>query len=135
MKSWTLAAVAAAALLAWMRPGAAQTAARPDSPRSDSPHAAPAGPPIRESRPGLTARARVRPDAARHLALARYPGGQIVDELLVERQKRLLYDFTIRPAGNNAPREVLVNAATGQVIGVRRNAPAIPRAALVPRGA
>ncbi|MDB4947676.1 MAG: hypothetical protein JWM27_325 [Gemmatimonadetes bacterium] len=78
----------------------------------------PPGPPIRESRPGLAARAPVRPAAARRLALARYPGARIVTEVLRERGRRLMYVFGLRLEGSPRALEVLVDAATGRVIGI-----------------
>jgi uncharacterized membrane protein YkoI len=80
----------------------------------------PARPPIRESRPGLVARAPVQPVQARRLALSRYPGSRIVAEVLRERGRRLMYVFSLRVDGSPRTLEVLVDAATGRVIGVPR---------------
>jgi uncharacterized membrane protein YkoI len=81
----------------------------------------PAPAPIRESRPGLVARAPVQPAQARRLALARYPGARIADEVLRERGRRLMYVFSLRVDGSPRTLEVLVDAANGRVIGVPRD--------------
>jgi hypothetical protein len=77
-----------------------------------------AEPPLRESRPGLSADASVRPDSARRLALRRYPGAVVASEMLRERGQRMTYVFTLRMDATGRTLEVLVDAGNGRVIAV-----------------
>lgn len=80
--------------------------------------------PVKESTPGLAAKARISGDSAEAIALARVPGGTIKEaEIEVERH-RLIYSFDVKVAGQEGITEVNVDARTGAVVGVSHEGPA-----------
>jgi uncharacterized membrane protein YkoI len=81
---------------------------RPDRSRSPLP-------PLKESKPGLEARAAVKTDSATTLAMRNVSAGRVLSRAIEERGNQLVYLFRIRPNGK-AVREVWINAMTGAVI-------------------
>lgn len=77
---------------------------------------------VSESRPGLTAQAKVGMEDARKAALASYANGEVVGSKLERRGGKLVYVFRIRPAGQKRVRVVMVDANTGTVVASRRSA-------------
>ena len=73
--------------------------------------------PLKESKPGLLARANVKPAAAEKTATARVHG-KIVSEELEEEHALLVYSFDIRVPKHAGIEEVQVNAMTGAIVSV-----------------
>ena len=73
---------------------------------------------LREEKAGLLARAKVSESQARALALARVPGGRVVDAEIEEEDGRLIYSFDLAVDGREGVTEVEIDATTGDVIGV-----------------
>lgn len=71
---------------------------------------------IKEDKAGLWTRARLAPDSAIKIALARVPGGTISDAELEEEDGRLIYSFEIKVAGKSGEEEVHIDATTGDVV-------------------
>ena len=81
--------------------------------------------PIKEEKPGLLARATVRPDSARAIALrAVARGGKIAAAEIEEEGGKLVYSFDIKIPRKKGIDEVLVDAMTGKVAGVEHEGPA-----------
>lgn len=73
---------------------------------------------VKEDRPGLLARARIRPEAALGIALARVPGGRVREAEIEIERRRLVYSFELEVPGTKALREVIVDAGSGAVLAV-----------------
>jgi uncharacterized membrane protein YkoI len=71
---------------------------------------------LREDKPGLLARAKLTPDQARALALARVPGGRILDGEIEEEDGRLVYSFDLAVDGQPGVMDVEIDAMTGEVL-------------------
>ncbi len=78
---------------------------------------------MKEEKPGLMARARITPDSARKLALARVPKGKITEEELEEENGKLVFSFDITVPGKTGVDEVLINAVTGVVVSKTHESP------------
>ncbi|GLC25402.1 PepSY domain-containing protein [Roseisolibacter agri] len=76
---------------------------------------------LREDTPGLLARATVSEATARAAALARVPGGQVLEAELEEEDGVLLFAYDIRTADGRTVMDVEVDAATGRVLRVVRD--------------
>lgn len=83
---------------------------------------------IAEARPGLLARAKVAPEAARKAALSRVPEGRITKGEIEEENGRLVYSFELKADGRQGIEEVLVDATTGDVASLQHESPARERA-------
>jgi peptidase YpeB-like protein len=70
---------------------------------------------LREESPGLLARARVKEVEARALALARVPGGRVVDAEIEEEDGRLVYSYDLELDGEPGLMGVEIDAMTGAV--------------------
>ncbi len=86
-------------------------------------NAAAAQAPFKEEKPGLMARARITPDSARKLALARVPNGKIAEEELEEENGKLVFSFDITVAGKTGVDEVQINALTGALVSRTHESP------------
>lgn len=73
---------------------------------------------MKEEKPGLLAKATIRPDAARAaaLALALVPKGRIAEQEIEIERGKLAYSFDIKVPGRSGIDEVLIDAKTGAVI-------------------
>jgi uncharacterized membrane protein YkoI len=71
---------------------------------------------VKEAKAGLLAQATVAPDSAQRLALGRVPGGEITQAELNEENGKLVYSFDIKVAGQDATKEILVDAKSGAVM-------------------
>ncbi len=89
------------ALLILAHPVAAQTMAR-----------------LKEESPGLLAKAKVTPDSALKVALARVPGAKLKAREIEEEHGKLVYSFDLMIPGKSGIEEVQVDALTGAVVGV-----------------
>jgi len=78
-------------------------------------------PPLKEMRPGLEAKAKVRTDAATTTAMAAVPDGAVETRTIEERGGRLIYAFRIRTA-DKSPHDVIVDAMTGKIVPMRKSA-------------
>ena len=109
-------------------PRPTQQSARPATP--------PARPVVAEERPGMLRRAKVTPDSAMTIALARVPGGRIQKAEIEQEDGKLIYTFDIKVPGRRGIREINVDAMTGAVVGTEDEedpAPAAPAATPAPR--
>lgn len=61
------------------------------------------------------ASARVKPDSAQRLALARVPGGRVTSAELEEEGGRVTYEFIVLERGEQSIAEVEVDAQTGKI--------------------
>lgn len=77
---------------------------------------------VKEGKPGLLARAKVPPDSAQRIALAKVPGGTVADGIIDEVEGKLVYAFTIKTDAKPVDR-VHVDAMTGAVLRVKREEP------------
>ncbi|MEP7380663.1 MAG: PepSY domain-containing protein [Gemmatimonadota bacterium] len=80
--------------------------------------------PMKEEKPGLLAKAKITPDAARSTALARIKGGAIKEEEIEQEDGKLVFSFDIAVAGKTGIEEVLVDAVTGKIVSVEHESPA-----------
>ena len=78
---------------------------------------------MKEDKPGQLALAKVTPDAARKIALARVPKGTISEEGIEKEKGKLLYSFDIKVPGKRGVEEILVDALTGTVISHEHETP------------
>ena len=78
---------------------------------------------MKEEKPGLMTRAKITPDSARKLALARVPKGKIEEEELEEEHGKLVFSFDIQVAGKTGVEEVQINALTGALVSKRHESP------------
>ncbi|OLC88972.1 MAG: hypothetical protein DMD38_11330 [Gemmatimonadetes bacterium] len=67
----------------------------------------------------LVAKAKISEDSARAIALKRVPG-DVQGVTLAKMKTRLVYTFKVQRKGRPGLTDVQVNAASGHVIGVRR---------------
>lgn len=79
--------------------------------------------PMKEEKAGLLAQAKVAPDAARKIALARVPSGRIKSEEIEVEDGKLAYSFDIAVSGKPGVEEILVDAKTGAVISQSHETP------------
>jgi uncharacterized membrane protein YkoI len=75
----------------------------------------PSVPPLREMRPGLEAKAKVKADSATKMALDAMPKGTIESRTIEERGGRLIYAFGMR-AADKTTHDVIVDAMTGKIV-------------------
>lgn len=73
---------------------------------------------IAEDKAGLWAKATLPADSAVKIALARVPGGKVIDAELEEEDGRLIYSFVVKIEGKEGAEEVHVDARTGEVVKV-----------------
>jgi Peptidase propeptide and YPEB domain len=76
------------------------------------------GPPVKEEKPGLRAKATVKLEAARLVAQRRVPLGRIVKAEIEEEKGRLVYSFDFKTKAVGGIDEVTVDACTGEVVSV-----------------
>jgi len=72
-------------------------------------------PPLKEMRPGLEAKAKIKADPATATGLATVPNGSLQSRTIEERGGRLIYAFRIQAADKKV-RDVMVDAMTGKVL-------------------
>ena len=70
----------------------------------------------------LLAQVKVSEDSARGLAFTRVPGGSVQALLLHRERGKLIWSFTIRPAGKPGTVEVNVSALDGRIMKVEQKA-------------
>lgn len=73
---------------------------------------------MKEEKPGLLAQAKITPDSARAVALARVANGTIREQEIEVEHGRLVYSFDIAQPNRPGVEEVLVDATTGRVVSV-----------------
>ena len=71
----------------------------------------------------MLSRAKVKPEAARQIAVARSPG-RVQSQEIEEEGGKLLYSFDIKVRGKPGIDEVQVDAMTGAVLSVAHEGPA-----------
>ena len=71
---------------------------------------------VKEEHPGLLSQAKVTPDSARRVALARVAGGKIQSGEIENEDGMLIYSFDIKVQGKEGIEEVHVNAMTGAFV-------------------
>jgi len=74
---------------------------------------------MKEAKPGLLAQAKIKPDSARAIALARVPSGNVHMQEIERERGRLVYSFDVAQANKSGYQEVLVDANTGRVVSVK----------------
>ena len=79
---------------------------------------------LKEERPGLLAQAKVTDAAARQAALARVPGGSIVQAEIEMEKGTLIYSYDVRVMGKAGIEEVAVDARTGAILSVEHESAA-----------
>jgi uncharacterized membrane protein YkoI len=79
-------------------------------------------PAVQQERPGLLARATVKPLAATRTALKEEPGARVVSRKLVERGQSLVYVIALKPS-NGPEKEINVDAKTGKVVPMTPSTP------------
>lgn len=79
---------------------------------------------MKEEKPGLLAKAKITPDSARKLALARVMRGTIAEEEIEEENGKLVFSFDISVAGKTGIDEVLIDARTGALVSKSHESPA-----------
>jgi len=87
-----------------------------------SPMKSTAAPPLKEMRPGLAARAKVKVDPATATAMATVPNGTLQSRTIEERGGRLIYAIRIQ-APDKEVHDVMVDAMTGKIVPVPKPAP------------
>jgi hypothetical protein len=70
---------------------------------------------VKETKPGLLARAKIKPDAATAAAQAKVPNGTIRSAEIEEEHGKLIYSFDMKTEGKSGIDEVNVDARTGIV--------------------
>ncbi len=78
---------------------------------------------MKEEKPGLLAKAKITPEAARASALARVRGSTIQDQEIEYEDGKLVYSFDLKVAGKTGIEEVLVDALTGAIVSVEHESP------------
>jgi uncharacterized membrane protein YkoI len=73
---------------------------------------------VKEEKPGLLARAAIKPDSAQRIALSRVRGGEVVEIELEEEDGRLIYEIDIKTPGRDGTQEIKVDAGSGTVAGL-----------------
>lgn len=71
----------------------------------------------------LKARAKVTEAGAQKIALAKVPGGTIQESELEKEKGKLVWSFDIATAGTQDITEVLVDALTGEIVAMEKEAP------------
>ncbi len=79
---------------------------------------------LKEERPGLLAQAKVTDAAARQAALAKVPGGSIVQAEIEMEKGTLIYSYDVRVMGKAGIEEVAVDARTGAILSVEHESAA-----------
>ena len=79
---------------------------------------------LKEEKPGLLAKAKVTDTAARRAALAKVPGGSIVQAEIEMEKGTLIYSYDVRVTGKPGIEEVAVDAHTGAVLSVEHESAA-----------
>ncbi len=80
--------------------------------------------PLKESKPGLLARAKVTDAAARQAAMARVPTGAITEAEIESEHGKLIFSYDIKVPGKDGIQEVAVDALTGKVLSVNHESAA-----------
>jgi uncharacterized membrane protein YkoI len=70
----------------------------------------------------LHAEAKLDRDAAEKIALARVPGGTVREAELEKEKRRLIWSFEITTTGSAEVTEVEVDAKTGEIVSVEKEA-------------
>jgi hypothetical protein len=70
---------------------------------------------VTETKKGLLAQARIKPDSAMALARARVKGATMEAAEIEEEDGKLIYSFDMKVAGKDGIEEVTVDAKTGKV--------------------
>ena len=78
---------------------------------------------MKEEKPGLLAKAKITPEAARATALARVQGSSIKDQEIENEDGKLVYSFDLKVGGKPGIEEVLVDALTGAIVSVEHESP------------
>jgi uncharacterized membrane protein YkoI len=90
--------------------------------------AAPAAPAaevtLKEDKPGLLAKAKVTDATARQAALAKVPGGSIVQAEIEEEKGKLIYSYDVKVTGAEGIQEVAVDARTGAILSIEHESAA-----------
>lgn len=81
-------------------------------------------PPLKEDTPGLLKQAKITPDSARKVALARVPGGVIAEQSVEQEHGKLVFSFDIKVPGKTGVEEVQVDARTGAFVSQEHEDPA-----------
>lgn len=89
-----------------------------------SAQAAQSGVQLKEDKPGQLAQAKITPDAARKIALARVAKGVIIEQGIEEEDGKLVFSFDIQVPGKSGIEEVLVDAKNGKVVSQEHESPA-----------
>jgi uncharacterized membrane protein YkoI len=79
---------------------------------------------LKEEKSGLLAQAKVTDATARAAALAKVPGGAIVEAEIEEEKGKLIYSYDIKIGGKDGLEEVTVDARTGAVLSVEHESAA-----------
>ena len=82
---------------------------------------------VREEKPGLLAQARIQPDSAMRVAMARIPNGTLREAEIEIEDGKLVYAFDFSVARKSGVDEVLVDARTGAIASVEHETPATER--------
>lgn len=80
--------------------------------------------PIKEEKPGLPAKAKVKPSTARAAALAKVPNAVVKSQEIENEHGKLVYSFDLAVPGKTGIEEVVVDATTGKVLSVEHEDPA-----------
>ncbi len=83
---------------------------------------------ISEDKPGLLAKAKIKPDSAIALAKATVPGGTISDAEIENEDGALIYSFDIKVAGKKGIEEVHIDAMTGKMLKREHESPSDEKA-------
>lgn len=78
-------------------------------------------PEMKESKPGLLAKAAVTADSAQRIALAKIPGGKVHEAMIDEVGGKLIYAFRLKSGMGPGYDHVHVDAMTGSVVRVKRD--------------
>lgn len=70
---------------------------------------------VKETKPGLLARAKIKPEAATKAAQEKVPKGTIQSAEIEEERGKLIYSFDVKTDGRSGIDEVNVDARTGRV--------------------
>ena len=79
---------------------------------------------LKEEKAGLLAKAKVTDAAARQAALAKVPGGSIVQAEIEEEKGKLIFSYDVKVAGADGIQEVAVDARTGAVLSIEHESAA-----------
>lgn len=74
---------------------------------------------MKEAKPGLLAQAKIKPDSARAVALARVPNSTVHMQEIERARGRLVYSFDLAQPNKAGYQEVLVDARSGKVVSVK----------------